>query len=363
MKVAFALLGAFCILHTLDAADFRLDKQKVKLSLEYESFVDSFGNEVITPGVKGTYLIKGKAALPGSSILNFEYQTGLKANLHTSFDSGELAPFQWSNRLNSSLTIPFGKFYTGGSFFLRNKWVSEIDRNQFIDVFGGLGYRDVQGSIFAGVFPAPDWELNVSLHASDVNFEEFRTSDSSGSGISFRVSRRFSGFKMNVDYRIQKTEYNRPVFVSIDGTSFFPVSSGSFIPQQDDFQAGGFLIEFLRPFYFSGGYSYQINDSNNPGFSYRNHKISFLIGTDLGSDFHLQAYGIAQRQNFEESGPLPLPVFLEDTDYDTVAVSLIRTLSESTEMEFGAQRLIHNSSFEELDASKFIVFAALNYRF
>lgn len=350
-NILFFLLAFLATWRLLNASDFQLEKQKLKFSFEYESFIDSFRNEVITPGLKANYLLKGKSKIGKSALLHFDYQTGLKSNLRTSFDSGELARLLWSNRLNASYTIPFGKCYAGTSLFLRHKWVSESS-NQFVDIFGGLGFRDLQGGFYFGVFPYPDWEVTVSAFASDVNFIHFEDSNSTSKGGSVRISRRLQRMKINLDYRIKKINFNRPVFE-------FPEREN----QKDDFNEIGITVELLHPLYVSGGYSYQVNNSNNPGFSYRNHRLSLLMGTDFGEDFHLQAYGIAQRQDFEQSGPLILPIFLEDSDYDTMGVSLIRTFNESMELEAGAQRLNHNSSFRELDASKFILFAALNFRF
>ena len=351
-SILFFLLTIFAPWRLANASDFQLEKQKLKFSFEYESFIDSFGNEVITPGLKANYLLKGKSKVGKSALLHFDYQTGLKTNLHTSFDSGELARLLWSNRLNASFTIPFGKCYAGTNVFIRHKWVSESS-NQFVDIFGGLGFRDLQGGFYFGVFPYPNWEVIASAFASDVDFVHFEDSNSTSKGGSVRVSRRLQRMKVNFDYRIKKIHFNRPVLEFPEGE----------VDQKDDFQEVGVTVELLNPFYISGGYSYQTNDSNNPGFSYRNHRFSLLVGTDFGEDFHLQAYGIAQRQDFEQSGPLILPVFLEDADYDTMGVSLIRTISDSMELEVGAQRLNHNSSFRELDASKFILFGALNFRF
>ena len=48
---------------------------------------------------------------------------------------------------------------------------------------------------------------------------------------------------------------------------------------------------------------------------------------------------------------------------NTMAASLTRTINEKNEIEIGFQRLTHNSSFPELDASKYILFLAYNYRF
>ena len=355
-RTLFFLLATLATLASwrlADASDFQLEKQKLKFSFEYESFIDPFRNEVITPGLKANYLLKGKSKVGKSAILHFDYQSGLKTNLHTSFEAGELARLLWSNRLNTSFTIPFGKCYAGTNFFLRHKWVSESS-NQFVDIFGGLGFRDVQSGVYFGVFPYPNLEVIVSAVASDVNFNHFEDSNSRSKGGSLRISRRLERLKINLDYRIKKIDFNRPIF--------FESSEGK-LEQKDDFQEIGLTVELLQPFYVSGGYAYQTNDSNNPGFSYKNHRFSLLMGTDFGEDFHLQAYGIAQRQDFEQSVQLLLPVFLEDSDYDTMGVSLIGTINDSMELEVGAQRLNHNSSFRELDASKFILFAALNFRF
>jgi hypothetical protein len=351
-SILFFLLAILAPWRLANASDFKLEKQKLKFSFEYESFIDSFSNEVTTPGLKANYLLKGKSKVGKSALLHFDYQTGLKSNLHTSFDSGELARLLWSNRLNASFTIPFGKYYAGTNLFIRHKWVSESS-NQFVDIFGGLGFRDLQSGFYFGIFPYPNWEVIVSALVADVNFNHFEDSDSTSKGGSVRVSRRLQRMKINFDYRIKKIHFNRPVFEFPEGE----------VDQKDDFKEVGVTIELLNPFYISGGYAYQTNDSNNPGFSYRNHRFSLLVGTNFGEDFHLQAYGIAQRQDFEQSGPLILPVFLEDSDYDTMGISLIRTISDSMELEIGAQRLNHNSSFQELDASKFILFAALNFRF
>ena len=361
MKFITAFLILFATI--VQAAEFQIEKQKLKFSFDYESFVDVLGNEVMAPGLKANYLFKGYGTIGKSVVYQIDYQTGAKTNLETSFQSGELASFLWSNRFNTSLTVPLGKFYAGGNLYLRHKYVSE-EPNQFVDLFGGLGYRDVESSAYIGFFPAENWEVTAAAVFSDVNFKYFSDSNSSSTGGTVRASRRFENFKLNLDYRRKRIEYNRPAFESTATGPIYPVDSfGNPVEQVDDFQELGFIVEFHRPFYFSGGYSYQHNDSNNPGFAYRNHRFNILIGTEIGDDFHLQAYGIAQRQVFDEAGRLAVPVFLDDSDYDTMGISLVRTIREHMELEFGGNRLNNNSSFQELDESKFILFAALNYRF
>src|SRR5262245_14524325 len=168
-KVLF--LCVLLLATSVRASDFILEKQKLKFSFEYESFVDAFRNEVITPGLKANYLVKGKGKL-GNAVYQIDYQTGAKTNLQTQFEAGQLASFLWSNRLNSSITIPFGKCYAGSNFFFRHKFVSESP-NQFVDIFGGLGYRDVEGTAYIGFFPFPDWEVIASGGMDDINFKEF----------------------------------------------------------------------------------------------------------------------------------------------------------------------------------------------
>src|SRR6185503_13101128 len=83
------LLCILLLASPLIASEFTLEKQKLKFSFEYESFVDAFRNEVITPGLKANYLLKGKGKF-GRALYQIEYQTGAKTNLETSFQSGEL---------------------------------------------------------------------------------------------------------------------------------------------------------------------------------------------------------------------------------------------------------------------------------
>jgi hypothetical protein len=337
------------------ASDFRIQKQKLKLALEYEDMVGiQQSGEIATGGVRASYLVKASGNVDEKIFLNLDYITGAKAYFQNSFDNGELSPFAWSNRLSAIATVPVGKFFLGGSLYFRNKWLAEVtDEQEFVDVFGGDEYREITGGLQAGFsFPA-QWSFLGSVQVSDLKYAEFVSSNSSWSGTSFRVSRKIRNAKINFDYQVRSIDFNRPVPVGIES-----------VTQQDSFREIGASVEYLRTIYFTGGYSYQDNRSNNPGFSYNNHRIALLVGTELSHQFHLQAYGILQNLDFPVAGgELPFPILLNENDHNTLAVSLTRTITEKQELEFTFQRLTHDSSFAELDASKNILLVAYNYRF
>lgn len=346
------------------AGDFQVEKQKLKFSFEYENFVDEIGNEVRTPGIKATYLLKTNATLAKKLTWSMDLQTGLKTNLDTTFQSGDLSRATWSNRANLQASVPIGRFYLGGGFYFRNKWLSEVPRSQqFVDIFGGVGFRESSGTIQGGVALTQLWDLSGALQYSDLRFAEYPLSNSNWSGGNVRLSRKFNHFRVNTFYRARNVDYNRPVFLQpVPFIPFTATIAGDL--QHDRFREGGAGIEFSRPFYFAGTYSYQVNNSNNPGFSYHNHQISLLVGTELSHNWYVQAYGIVQRFSFlEEDGFLPFPLLVGENDDNNMAASLVRTLGSSTELEFGIQYLTHSSSFAQLNASKTILYAAYNYRF
>ncbi len=345
------------LLHALPlcASGFQFEKQKLKLSLEYENYRNVQGSEIRTTGLKATYLVKARGVLAEKIQYSLNYQTGVKTNFYRKFEAGELSPLIWSNRFVINSSIPVDRFYLGGSFTYRNKWLANVEGNEFIDIFGGVGFREVLGTAYAGWSVTPNWEVSASVQKSDLNFAEFPLSNSNWLGASFRVSKALSKYKLNFDYGFRNVDFNRPVL---------PVSSVNPELQTDRFQEIGASVEFSQPFYFSGGYFYQDNNSNNPGFSYHNNRVTLLIGTELSHDFHLQAYGIVQQQTFlGVVEDLQFPLLLEENDSNTMAASLVRTLSDSRELEFGVQRLTNHSPFPELDASKYILYAAFNYRF
>lgn len=350
MKAFLLLLLLYAI--PLSGSNFLFEKQKLKLSLEYENYQNVQGSEIRTTGLKATYLLKARGALTEKLQYTLDYQTGVKTNFYREFQAGELSPLIWSNRFLVNTSIPAGRFILGGSFYFRNKWLADVTENEFIDIFGGVGFRELTGSVHVSRAITRSWSVTASVQKSDLNFEEFPLSNSNWLGASVRVSNQLSKCRLNFDYRTRNVDFNRPVSSSMQEL------------QSDQFQEIGASIEFSRPFYFAGGYFYQNNDSNNPGFSYHNNRVTLLIGTELSRDFHLQAYGIIQTQTFLEAvGDLQFPLLLEENDSNTMAASLVRTLSDSRELEFGIQRLTNNSPFPELDASKYVIYAAFNFRF
>ena len=347
------------------AGDLRIEKQKVKFSLEYENFVDEVGNEVRTPGPKVTFLLKAAADIARKMYWSLDLQTGLKANLDTTFLAGDLSPLAWSNRVNLQASVPLGKFYAGGGFYFRNKWLAQATPgHEFVDVFGGVGFREVIGTLQGGVAINPDWDVSGSFQASDETFADYPLSDSSWRGATIRINRKFRDFRLSPFFRARNVHYNRPVF-SEPGPIIAPFQAGASTNlQQDLFREGGVGVEFSHPFYFAGTYSYQVNNSNNPGFSFHNHQVTLLVGAEIAGGWYLQAYGIVQRYDFlDENGFVPFPLLLGENDDNNMAASIVRTLGPSTEIELGIRYLTHDSSFVQLNVSKTILYAACNYRF
>jgi hypothetical protein len=167
---------------------------------------------------------------------------------------------------------------------------------------------------------------------------------------------------VSLEYRARLVDYNRPVID--DDIIVIPFAETIPVFQHDLLREAGVNLEILKPFYVSASYFYQDNNSNNPGFSYTNNRMTILIGTALSDDWHFQAYGILQNQSFADpSSIFQVPVILDENENNTMAASLIRSIRTSQEIELGVQRLSYNSSYAQLDTSKFILYVAFNFRF
>jgi hypothetical protein len=361
--VLFSFLS-FLLMIAFATAEVRVEKQKLKLSLEYENYVDLASNEILTTGIKATYLLKATGSLTRSAYWTLDLQSGAKTNFDRTFTVGNLSPLVWSNRLLARTYFPIGKFNFGGGFYYRNKWMANSsDPDLFVDVFGGVGFTELAGNIQAAYSFTPDWEILVSAQKSRQRFEDYPLSDSDSTGGYARLSHNFEKARLSFEARIRSVDFRRPVF-SVQEPTHFPIEFLGQELQHDDFYEAGVNVEFMRPFYLSAGYYYQDNNSNNSGFSYTNHRITLLIGTELSEQFHFQAYGILQNQNFADTSAfLQVPVLLEESENNTMAASLTRILGKSHEIELGVQRLSYNSSFAELDTAKYILYVAYNYRF
>lgn len=339
-------------------SDFQLEKQKLKLSLEYENFIDINGNKISTSGLKAAYLLRALGDIQKKAYYSIDVQAGAKTNYPRQFQSGNLSPLTLSNRTAASITVPIKKFYAGGLFYYRIKWLASTT-NEFIDVFGGEGYREVVGGVKAGYMFSPKWELSGGVQTSDVNFADFPLSNYNWLGGNVRLARKIGNISLNVDYRTRNVDYARPVFS--DGPIIFP---GPLELQRDQFWEIGAGVEMSRSVFVAGGYWYQQNESNNPGFDYTNHEIRLVFGRELGKGFHFQAYGIIRSQDFPNPATdLPFPVLLEEAENNTMVFSLVKVLSNSRELEVGFQRLHNDSSFSELDVSKNVLYGAYAFRF
>ncbi|HEY4490714.1 MAG TPA: hypothetical protein VI958_01895, partial [Acidobacteriota bacterium] len=304
-------------------SDFQIERQKLKLSLEYENYVGIQRSEIATSGLKATYLLKVNREIAKRLLVTLDLQSGAKTNFDRQFQAGRLPGLLWSNRATTSIYVPFNRFFVAGSLYLRYKWLSPVpDQEEFIDIFGGEGFREITPGFSAGYTFSPEWEISGSLLKSDLNYADFPESNSNWTGVSFRVSRRFQDLKLNLDYRNRSIDFHRPIFTIIP-VLLQPFDTGP--NQHDQFWEAGANLEVFGALYFSGGYYYQSNDSNNPGFSFNSHRISILIGTELAQRYYLQAYGILQRQNFPgDDGFLQFPVLLDENDNNTMAASVVR---------------------------------------
>lgn len=341
------------------ASDFNLEKQKLKLSLEYENFIDINGNKISTSGLKAAYLLRALGDIQKKAYYSLDVQAGAKTNYPRQFQSGNLSPLTLSNRTAASITIPIKKFYAGGLFYYRIKWLANTT-NEFVDVFGGEGYREIVGGVKAGYLFSAKWELSGGVQTSDVNFNDFPLSNYNWIGANVRLARKLGNMSLNVDYRTRNVDYARPVFS--DGPII--VFPSPIELQRDHFWEIGAGVELSRSVFVSGGYWYQQNGSNNPGFDYTNHEIRLVFGRELGKGFHFQAYGIIRSQDFPHpASDLPFPVLLEEAENNTMVFSIVKVLSNSRELEVGFQRLHNNSSFSELDVSKNVLYGAYAFRF
>src|SRR5947207_10534252 len=66
--------------------DFHIEKQKLKVALEYENFVGTQGSQLLTPGLRTTYSLRASAEAASRLFLNFDLQSGAKINASTHFD-------------------------------------------------------------------------------------------------------------------------------------------------------------------------------------------------------------------------------------------------------------------------------------
>lgn len=347
-----------------DFFEFDIEKQKTKLAVEYENLAGTKGEKVSLSGFQASYLVKGKGNFASRAFFNFDLQSGARINAINNFSEGEVSPFILSNRASTVFTVPVKKLYLSGGVAFRNKWFKDAgDKNQFIDVFGGEGFREKSYSVHAAYEFTPAWEAAVAAEKSDLNFKDFPDSNSHERALSLRGSRKWSDLKLNLQFTKRKIQYDRLISGGFIPT-ILPDIIDNGILQKDRFWELGASVELLSSLYFVGGYSYQMNKSNNKGFSYKNHRVSLLFSKELSDSFYFQAFGILQSQDFvEEDLTLPGTILLEENQYNSMAASLVKSLNSSTEIEFGFQKFSNDSSFRELNASKYIVYCAYNYRF
>lgn len=366
-KIAAVILALiFFPIHLIaeDFFDFSIEKQKAKLALEYENLSGTKGEKVSLSGFQLNYLVKGKGNFRSRAFLNFDLQSGAKLNAINNFPAGELSPFILSNRASTMLTVPLKKLYLSGGVAFRNKWFKNAgQKNQFIDVFGGEGFREKAYSVQAAYQFDPVWEVAMIAEKSDLNFKDFPDSNSHERAISLRGSRKWSDLKFNLLFTKRQIQYDRFISRGVIPT-IFPVTTDNEIVQKDRFWELGASVELLSSLYLVGGYSYQMNRSNNGGFSYKNHRVSLLFSKELTHSVYFQAFGIVQSQDFvEEDLSLPGTILLEENQYNSMAASLVKSLNATSEIELGFQKFSNDSSFRELNASKYIVYCAYNYRF
>lgn len=367
IKIATVILAfIFFPIHLIaeDFFDFSIEKQKAKLALEYENLSGTKGEKVSLSGFQLSYLVKGKGNFRSRAFLNFDLQSGARVNAINNFPEGELSPFILSNRASTMLTVPLKNLYLSGGITFRNKWFKNAGQNnQFIDVFGGEGFREKSYLVQAAYQFDSAWEAAVVAEKSDLNYKDFPDSNSHERAISFRGSRKWSDLKLNLLFSKRQTEYDRLISGGVIPT-VSPFITANEIVQRDRFWELGASVELLSSLYLVGGYSYQMNRSNNDGFSYKNHRVSLLFSKELTHSFYFQAFGIIQSQDFvEQDLTLPGTILLEENQYNSMAASLVRSLNASSEIEFGFQKFSNDSSFRELNASKYIVYCAYNYRF
>lgn len=349
-----------------DFFEFDIEKQKTKLAVEYENVAGTKGEKVSLSGFQVSYLVKGKGNFASRAFFNFDLQSGARINAINNFPEGDVSPFILSNRASTVFTVPVNKLYLSGGIAFRNKWFKGAgERNQFIDVFEGEGFREKAYSVQAAYQFDPAWEAAVIAEKSDLNFKDFPDSNSHERALSVRGSRKWSDLKFNLLFTKRQIEYDRSISRRfVPTTTIFPVITDNEMVQKDRFWELGASVELLSSLYLVGGYSYQMNRSNNAGFSYKNHRVSLLFSKELTHSFYFQAFGILQSQDFvEEDLTLPGTILLEENQYNSMAASLVKTLNSSTEIEFGFQKFSNDSSFRELNASKYIVYCAYNYRF
>src|SRR5262245_39300649 len=227
------------------AAEVQIEKQKLKLSLEYENYVDLESNEILTTGIKATYLLKASGSLIKSSYWTLDLQSGAKTNFDRSFTVGNLSPLVWSNRVVARTYFPTGKFTFGGGFYYRNKWMADSsDPDLFVDVFGGVGFTELAGNIQASYAFSKDWEILFSGQKSRERFEDYPLSDSDSTGGYARLSHSFKKARLSFEARMRSTDFRRPIFSSPQ-----PVTSSIDVIgpelQHDDFYEAGVNIEFM----------------------------------------------------------------------------------------------------------------------
>src|SRR5262249_55068908 len=108
MNVFLSLLVLLLLVVPLYGADVKVEKQKLKISLEYENFVDTEQDEIRTSGLRATSLLHEKTHW-GGVLVALDYKTGEKKIFYRHFNAGDLPALIWSNRAVTNVTIPVGQ--------------------------------------------------------------------------------------------------------------------------------------------------------------------------------------------------------------------------------------------------------------
>ncbi len=118
-------------------------------------------------------------------------------------------------------------------------------------------------------------------------------------------------------------------------------------------------------FLFDITYSYQNNDSEAEGYSYRANRLNILLARNLPQDIMFQLYALLRSIDYRSAstGAAATQVELDDDDRAVLTIKLSRDISESCSLEIQADLRRSRSYSEDGLYTKGVFSSSLSFHF
>ncbi|MFC1717330.1 hypothetical protein ACFL6S_26965 [Candidatus Poribacteria bacterium] len=324
---------------------------KAKLSFGYDNNVSERRENRTESRFYQFYVNSGMYMIPARrTLLSMKLQNGLK-HLDASSLSGESVLINGLN-LNLSHRLS-GRFMPEIQSEVRGRTSIHDDsgvppsEEAFLRGFSGLALRTVLIS---------DVTARAFFRYKFTNFEDFDPFDRRGPQMGLRADvRLLPDSTVSLQYSHAEMRYRKWSLLSIDEKT-------SRLDTVDDIT---FSAQMYMYFLFDITYSYQNNDSDAEGYSYRANRLNILLARNLPQDIMFQLYALLRSIDYRSAstGAAATQVELDDDDRAVLTIKLSRDISEGCSLEIQADLRRSRSYSEDGLYTKGVFSSSLSFHF